>query len=295
MESTWHYNKIDVEPLSGALGAVLHGVDLSKLLDNETFSDIHQAFSDHLVIFFHDQHITIEQLKTFARRFGDLHVHPFTESIDGHPEVIEIVKEPEESHNWGDLWHTDLTVLEEPPLGSIIHAQEVPPFCGDTQWSNMYLAYETLSEGMKKLIDRLICIHDSNHSGYGNFRSMRGIDAEPIVREHPLVCVHPETGKKSLLLHRRHIHQFKGMTREESAPILAFLFDHAENPDFACRFRWKPDAVAFWDNRCTQHRVQADYFNDVRGFAPVRRRMRRVTVKGRRPVGAGEQATPRPN
>ena len=151
--------QISVNPLSGALGAEIGGVDLSQPLDNKTFSDIYQAFLDHLVIFFRDQVITRDQQKAFSRRFGKLHIHPLTEGMEGHPEVIEIIKEPEERHNWGDRWHIDLTGLERPTLGSVLYAKEVPDYCGDTQWANMYLAYETLSDGMKKLIDGLVCVN----------------------------------------------------------------------------------------------------------------------------------------
>jgi len=278
------YNKIDVRPVTGSLGAEVLEVDLSGQLDNETFNDIYQALHDHLVLFFHDQHLTPEQHKAFGRRFGPLHVHPFTVAMEGHSEIIEIIKEPNERHNWGDTWHTDLSLLEEPPLGSIIYAREVPPYSGDTQWSNMYLAYETLSERMKELIDGLVCIHRGDTQGYSNFDSMKVIATKAGEAEHPLVRTHPETGRKSLYMHRGFVKGIKGMTDKESAAIMNFLYDHAENPDFACRFHWRENDVAFWDNRCTQHRVTADYFYDRRQFEPARRRMHRITVCGTRPV-----------
>jgi taurine dioxygenase len=203
--------------------------------------------------------------------------------MKGHPEVIEIIKEPEETHNWGDNWHTDLTGLAEPPMGSILYAKEVPPFGGDTQWSNMYLAYETLSDTMKQQIGGLRVVHASDNSTYQQFMGMTALAGPSHESEHPLVRTHPVTGKKSLFLARKKIREIRGMKPQESAALLSFLCDHAENPDFACRFRWRVGSVAFWDNRCTQHRVTADYFYAERGFAPHRRHMQRVTIKGDRP------------
>ncbi len=276
--------QISVNPVSGALGAEISGVDLSQPLDNKTFSDIYQAFLDHLVVFFRDQDITPDQQKAFSQRFGKLHIHPLTEGMADHPEVIEIIKEPEERHNWGDRWHIDLTALERPTLSSVLYAREVPEYCGDTQWSNMYLAYETLSDGMKSLIDGLVCVHTGGADGYKSFKGMQHIDAAPMRAEHPLVRTHPDTGKKSLFLSRKAIKHFKDMTPEESAPLLDYLYEHSINPDFACRFHWRNNSIAMWDNRCTQHRVQADYFYEQRGFEPVRRRMHRVSIEGDRPV-----------
>ena len=276
--------QVTVSPISGALGAEIGGVDLSQPLDNKTFSDIYQAFHDHLVIFFRDQIITPEQQKDFARRFGKLHIHPLTEGLDDHPEIVEIVKERDEKHNWGDRWHIDLTSLECPPMGSILYAKEVPDYCGDTQWANMYLAYETLSDGMKELIDGLVCVQTGAATGYVNYKGMQHIDGPPMRAEHPLVRTHPDTGKKSLFLSRKSIKHFKDMTPEESAPLLDYLYGHLTNPDFACRFHWRNNSIAMWDNRCTQHRVQADYFSDERGIDPVYRRLHRVTIEGDRPV-----------
>ena len=153
-----NYDRIEVHPVTGALGAEIAGIDLSETLDNETFSEIYDAFLDHLVLFFHNQELTPGQHKAFARRFGDMHVHPLTRSMPGHPEIVEVIKESEEHHNWGDGWHTDLPFLEEPPLGSVLYARDVPPFSGDTHFANMYLAYETLSDTMRGLLDGLKCV-----------------------------------------------------------------------------------------------------------------------------------------
>ena len=278
------YGRIDVQPVTGALGAEIFDVSLADELDNETFSEIYDAFLDHLVLFFRDQHLTPDRHKDFARRFGDLHVHPLTESMPGHPEIVEVVKEEDELHNWGDGWHTDLPFLEEPPMGSVLYAREVPPFSGDTHFANMYLAYETLSETTKDLLEGLRCVFKGGVANYSRFKGMTAIEeAGDFVAAHPIVRTHPVTGKKALYLHRKNGKSIEGMSAKESAAILDFLYDHAQNPDFSCRFRWRTNSVAMWDNRCAQHRVSADYFNSERGFRPGRRHLHRVTMKGDRP------------
>jgi taurine dioxygenase len=275
---------ITIAPVTGALGAEIEGIDIGKPLHATTYHAIRQALLDHLVLFFRDQTMTPDQQIAFARNFGELETHQYTAGMPDHPDVIEIIKAADETHNWGDNWHTDLTGFPQPSMGSVLYAKEVPEFGGDTQFSNMYIAYETLSAGMKKLLTGLICIHETDARGYENFKSMQPLPGAPSRAEHPLVRTHPETGKKSLFLSRKKITTIKGMTPREARPLLDFLCDHAENPDFACRFRWKPGSVAFWDNRCTQHRVSADYFYELRGFPPSRRHLHRVSIRGETPV-----------
>ena len=278
------YNKIEVNRISGALGAEIVGVDLSRGLDNETFDDIHRAFLDHQVIFFRDQHLTHEQHKAFARRFGTLNIHPYVKGMDGHPEIMQIVKEPEDRINFGGGWHSDMSFLEEPALGSILYAKDVPPFGGDTLWANQYLAYETLSDGMKKMLDGLKAIHTAKgeYSERGasaqKRKSMEVSTAGDDVPsyEHPVVRTHPETGRKALYVNPAFTEKFVGMTRRESRPLLEFLFDHCTQEGFTCRFRWTKNTLAFWDNRATQHFALNDYHGH-------RRHMERVTVNGDRP------------
>ena len=278
------YGRIDVQPVTDALGADILDIDLAARLDNETVSEFHDAFLDHLVLFFRDQQLTPDQLKDFARHFGDLHVHPLTEGMAGHPEVVEVIKEPDEHYNWGDGWHTDLLILEEPPLGSVLYAREVPPFSGDTHFANMYLAYETLSDTMQGLLEGLHCVYAGGVANYSRFQGMTAIaDAGDFSAAHPIVRTHPVTGKKALYLDRKNGKFIEGMSAKESLAILEFLYDHAQNPDFSCRFRWRADSIAMWDNRCTQHRVSGDYFYAERGFRPGRRHLQRVTMKGDRP------------
>jgi taurine dioxygenase len=280
------YSRIGVKPISGALGAEIEGVDLAKPLDNQIFSEVHQAFLDYQVIFFRDQKITPDQQLAFARRFGTLNVHPYAPSLEGYPEVLRIFKEKDDKVNFGGGWHSDLTFLEKPPLGSVLYAREVPPHGGDTMWTNMYLAYESLSDGLKRTLDGLKAVHSANKQ-YGidgseaaknnAKRSMKPNVSESAKAEivHPVVRTHPETGRKALFVNGAFTERFEGWTKEESRPLLSFLYKHAVRPEFTCRFRWEKDSLAFWDNRCTQHYA----LNDYHGF---RREMHRVTIDGDR-------------
>jgi taurine dioxygenase len=275
-----------VEPVTGALGAEITGLNLSKPLDDESVSALKDAFHEHLVLFFRDQIITLEQQKIFARHFGDLELNNYIGTLEGHPEVIEVIKEPEEEFNFGDNWHIDQTHFEKPILGSTLYARDVPPFGGDTQWANMYLAYETLSAPIKTLIDGLTCVHVQAGSAYK--RGLQAMRLKPVVvpavAEHPLVRTHPATGKRSLFLPRAGVGTLKELNVAESNSLMNLLQAHAENPDFACRFHWQKNSLALWDNRCTRHRVTADYFNTLRGNKPHRRHMIRISIVGDRPV-----------
>ncbi len=275
---------IEVQPISGALGAEISGIDLAQDLSNEQFDAVHQAFLDHQVIFFRDQKITHSQHMGFARRFGTLNIHPYVKGMDKHPEIMQIVKEPSDKVNFGGGWHTDMSFLEEPALGSLLYAKEVPSFGGDTLWANQYLAYETLSDGMKEMLAPLKAVHTAKgeYSERGHSAQKRGSmdvatagDDVPSF-EHPVVRTHPETGRKALYVNPAFTEKFVGMTRRESLPLLKFLFDHCTQEGFTCRFRWSAGALAFWDNRCAQHFALNDYQGQ-------RRHMERVTVNGGRP------------
>jgi taurine dioxygenase len=277
-------SKIEIQPISGALGAEITGVDLASDLSNETFNAIHQAFLDHQVIFFRDQKINHDQHKRFARRFGTLNIHPYVKGMDQHPEIMQIIKEPSDKVNFGGGWHTDMSFLEEPALGSLLYAKEVPSFGGDTLWANQYLAYETLSDGMKEMLAPLKAVHTAKgeYSERGHSAQKRSAmdiktagDDVPSF-EHPVVRTHPETGRKALYVNPAFTEKFVGMTRRESLPLLKFLFDHCTQEGFTCRFRWSAGALAFWDNRCTQHFALNDYQGQ-------RRHMERATVNGDRP------------
>jgi taurine dioxygenase len=282
------YETIQVRPVTAALGAEVTGVDLSRPLDNRAGDEVHRAFLEHAVLFFPDQHMTPGEQCTFARRFGELNSHPYVGgALADHPEVLEILKDVEDTKNFGGLWHADLTFLEEPPLGAVLYAKEIPEIGGDTLWCNLTLAYESLSEGLRRMLDGLTGIHSAldvygsrevggpNRTGNASMDIDQRDDAVEEV-EHPLVCTHPETGRKCLYLSGGYLRRFKDWTEEESAPLLAFLKAHATQEVFTCRLSWRENMVAMWDNRCTLHYP----LNDYQGH---RRRMHRVAINGERP------------
>lgn len=273
------YKSIDIVRSAGALGAEIQGVDLSRHLDNETFDDIHQAFLDHQVIFFRNQNLTPEQHKAFGRRFGPLNIHPYVAGMDDHPEIMEIIKEPSDKVNFGGGWHSDMSFLPTPSIGSILYAVEVPPSGGDTLFASQIAAYEALSAGQKATLERLNAVHSSEreYSSQGQSAQKRGsmvvAEADGLLGEavHPVVKVHPETGRKALYVNPAFTMRFEGWKARESKPLLDFLFDHCRYEAFTCRFRWERGSVAFWDNRSVWHFA----LNDYPGH---RRHMRRVTV-----------------
>jgi len=275
---------IGVHPIAGALGAEISGVDLAKDLDAETVATIRRAWLEHLVVFFRDQDLTPAQFLAFGRCFGEPIEYPFVKGLPEMPEVIPVLKLEHETVNFGGIWHSDTTYLERPPMASMLIAREVPAAGGDTEFANMYLAYETLSDGMKRLLDPLQAVNSSALADVSRTRedrlkdSARGDAAKEYVAEHPVVRVHPETGRKALYVNVAHTERFSGMTREESLPLLRYLYRHQVRPELTCRFRWAPGSIAFWDNRCAQHNAINDY--------PGRRRlMHRITLAGDRPRG----------
>ena len=277
---------LDVRPLSGALGAELFGAELSKPLSNEVFAEIYQALLDHLVIFFRDQDLTPEQHRDFAARFFKLEAHPFVQSLEGIPEIVEIVKEADEFKNWGGPWHADVTFKKQPSVGAVLYAREVPDYGGDTLFANMYLAYEALSEGMKAVLEGLHAVHESGEKGrfYEDFKGMHGKSAPMESSTHPVVRTHPETGKKALFVNAAYTRRFKDMTEEESRPLLEYLWAHAVMPEFTCRYRWAQGSLAVWDNRVSLHHAVDDDFDARRNGRGFRRVMHRATMAGERPL-----------
>lgn len=276
--------EIQIRPVAGSLGAEISGIDLGADLTNQQFDEIHKAFLDHHVIFFRDQRtLTPDRHKSFARRFGTLNVHPYVSGMKGHPELMEIVKEPEDKLNFGGGWHSDMSFQEQPALGSILYALEVPSHGGDTLFANQIAAYEALSDGMKAMLDGLTAIHSASreYSATGasaqSRKSMNAQQADDAPEyEHPVVRTHPETGKKGLFVNPAFTLRFSNMTRRESRPLLDFLFNHARDERLTCRFRWEKYSVAFWDNRCVWHYALNDYPGQ-------RRHMRRATINGDTP------------
>ena len=271
-----------IEPVAGALGAELLDIDLSADLTDGEIATVRQALLDHLVIFFRDQAVTPEQQLAFARRFGTPVPYPMIDGIDGFPEIAPVIKLAHETVNFGGVWHTDTIYTEEPPMGAILAARELPPFGGDTLFANMYAAYDALSDGMKAMLAPLKAVN-SSAKGAAQVTRLRGDDAGPgkdaaSLREaiHPVIRTHPETGRKALYVSRGHTTRFDGMTEAESAPLLEWLFDHQIRPEFTCRFRWAPGSIAFWDNRAAQHYP----INDYHGHKRV---MHRISIAGDRP------------
>jgi taurine dioxygenase len=275
---------IVIEPVAGAIGAEISGVDLSAPLDSATVAALRQALLDHLVIFFRDQRLDMDRYMAFARAFGAPVEYPLIKGLPGYPVITEIVKEPHQTVNFGGVWHADTTYLDTPPMATMLYAMEVPPAGGDTMFANQYLAYETLSAPLRAFLDGLIAVNSSVKADVSKTRedmmSSAGDKAMPahhFEAEHPAVRTHPETGRKCLYVNTAHTSHFKGMTEAESKPILDYLFQHQVRPEFTCRFRWRPGSLAFWDNRAAQH-------NPVNDYHGHRRVMRRITLAGDRPA-----------
>jgi taurine dioxygenase len=268
-------------PIAGALGAEVRGVDVAQALDDAVVAEIHRAFLEHCVIFLRDQHLTPHALLAFALRFGAPMAYPQLKGLPECPLVTPVVKLEHERVNFGGIWHSDTSYLERPPMASMLYALEVPPYGGDTLFANQYLAYETLSEGLRQALGALTGINSSLKADASKTREdalrAAGVENKALQGEHPVVRTHPETGRKALYVNVGHTARFKGWTEEESAPLLEYLFAHQVRPELTCRFRWEPGSLAFWDNRCAQH-------NPVNDYHGYRRVMHRVTLAGDKPV-----------
>ena len=275
------YRHIEVHPIAGALGADISGVDASRPLAADVIAEIRRAWLDHLVIFLRDQQLTPQALVDFASRFGEPMEYPQLKGLPECPFVTPVVKLPHERVNFGGVWHSDTTYLEKPPMASMLYAVETPPYGGDTLFANQYLAYETLSDGLKHTLATLTGVSTSTKAEVSKTREDRLRDAgatlKALTGEHPVVRTHPETGRKALYVNVAHTSHFKGWTEAESAPLLEYLHAHQVRPELTCRFTWKPGSIAFWDNRCAQHNP----VNDYHGFKRV---MHRVTLAGDKPV-----------
>ena len=278
------YSEITVKPVSGAVGAEVFNVNLSRELPAKKLEEIKAAYAQYGVLFFRDQDVSDNDLARFARYFGELAVLPPHRQHPGSlPELLVIDKKPETKLVFGWEWHSDTTHLESPPLGSVLAAKLLPDVGGDTMFANQYLAYATLSEGMKAMLDGLKAVHSNGRilsslevddvlapgQGVGNNSTMSAV--------HPVVRTHPVTSRKALFVNVMHTERFENMTIGESQPLLRWLFDHSTRPEFTCRFRWAPGSLAFWDNRCLQHLALDDYPGQ-------RRLMHRVQVRGTKPV-----------
>ena len=273
------YRHIQVRPIAGALGAEIEGIDAARPLDTTVVAELRQALLDHLVIFLRNQRLTPQAQLAFARQFGEPMEYPQLKGLPECPLITPVVKLAHERVNFGGIWHSDTAYLEEPPMGSMLLAREVPPYGGDTLFASQYLAYEALSEGMRRLLEGLVAINASSKADVTRTREDRVREedkSKEYLAEHPVVRVHPETGRKAIYVNVAHTVRFRGMTEQESAPLLDYLFRHQVNPEFTCRFQWAVGSLAFWDNRCTQH-------NPVNDYHGHRRVMHRITLAGDRP------------
>ena len=272
---------LDIKPISGAVGAEIHGVDLKDNIPEEQFSEIKSAFGEYGVIFFRDQKLTPEQEITFARRWGEININRFFTKVDDYPEIAMVLKEPNQKKNIGGNWHTDHSYDTEPALGSILFAHEVPKSGGDTVFASMYSAYETLSDGLKGTLEGMSARHSSRHV-FGPSRAEKEDDTVGRIKNaeaanqdavHPVIITHPETGRKALYVNPGFTLGFEEWTDAESKPLLEYLYAHATRPEFTCRFDWKPGSIAFWDNRATWHFAINDYHGE-------KRLMHRITIEG---------------
>jgi alpha-ketoglutarate-dependent taurine dioxygenase len=273
-----------IEPLTGALGAEIGDVDLSAELDDSTIAAIRAALLDFGVIFFRDQDLDVPRQKAFTSRFGSLFLHPNIAGSKSDPAIIDVIREPGDKKIIGEDWHSDTPQVAAPPMGSLLYAVDVPSHGGDTLFANQYLAYDTLSPGMRVMLSGLRALH-SDRRVAGPARDLAAANATKLKDDrawretahlHPVVRTHPETRRKALYVNRQSTIHFDNMTEEESRPLLEYLCQHAHRPEFTCRFRWRRGSVAFWDNRCTQHRAINDEI-------PSRRVMRRLQIVGDAP------------
>ena len=276
------YNTIKVNPLGGALGAEISGIDLNEAISDEQLTEVRQVFGRYAVIFLRNQNLTPENEIRFAKRWGEINTNRFFSSVEGYPQIALVVKEPDQKNNIGGSWHTDHSYDIAPALGSMLFAHEVPLSGGDTVFASMYKAYDTLSDGLKSTLSNLRARHSSVHV-FGAARAENDNDdtvgriknPEAATQEaiHPVVISHPETGRKSLYVNPGFTLGFEGWSDEESKPLLEYLYTYAVRPEFTCRFQWKAGSIAFWDNRATWHLAVNDYQGS-------RRMMHRITIEG---------------
>ncbi len=293
------HHRITVERIAGGCGAEIGGVDLRRPLDPDTIAEIRRALVENLCVFFRGQDgMTDLDQARFAGYFGPFGRDPFVEGEATHPNVVKVAKEADEGDKptFGGSWHSDWSFLETPPSFTFLHARELPPFGGDTMFSNQYLAYETLSDGLRRTLDGLRAVYwaksYAKSAAFFDNRNARGMKVrhdETAMAEmvHPVVRVHPESGRRALFANDAYTVRFENVTQRESQPLLDFLYAQAVRSEFTCRFTWSPGAMAIWDNRCLQHYA----INDYGGH---RREMRRTTLRGEKPIAVGEDDNRRP-
>ncbi len=273
-------SNILINPTSGSMGVEIHNVDLSKELSDSLFSEIRETFIEHGLIFFRDQELTPDDHLRFAKRWGEININRFFVKVEGYDQIAEVRKDADQKINIGGAWHTDHSYDQVPAMGSILLAKETPKIGGDTLFANMYRAYETLSDGMKKTLESMKACHSSRHvfgahTGYAEASSQRISNPELATQDaiHPVIITHPESKRKALYVNPEFTVNFEGWTVEESKPLLDYLTEHTTQQENTTRFQWEPGSIAFWDNRCTWHFALNDYPGETR-------LMHRITVEG---------------
>jgi len=275
---------MEINLISGALGAEIKGIDL-KDSTQKNWDKINQLMLEHKVLFFREQKISSQEQIDLAKKFGPLERHAYVKGLPEHPEIIRIKKGANEKHQWGETWHTDVSYNPKPTKVIILRSRKIPPVGGDTMFSNMELAYETLDENMKERLEGKKAIHSSLGAAafVDKYEEMHGNgNIDEYSNVHPIVRAHPETGNKILFVNSMYTKKILDTSEEESSEILDKLFLHQERLDFTCRFKWTEDAVAIWDNRCTLHQGLTDFFPG-RGLGHERI-MDRIAIQGDRPV-----------
>ena len=272
---------LEIIPVGGALGAEIHGIDLSVELNQEDTLRIRKLLNEYEVIFFRDQNISPAMQKALAISFGPLQTHPAYDTVEGFPEIT-ILESTAQKPTKIEAWHADMTFRQHPPMATVLKAVIVPPRGGDTLWASMTSAYDALSYHMQNFLEGLSAVHDFSY-GFkeslaeegGAERLADAVAANPPIR-HPVIRTHPETGKKLIFVNALFTTHIEGLSKKESEALLAFLYEHISTPEYSCRFQWRSHSIAIWDNRSTQHKPINDYF-------PAHRRLERITVDGDKP------------
>ncbi len=269
---------LTIRQLSGAVGAEVTGVDLSSSIGAGTFDDIRQAFADHHALFFPDQNLAPADLVRFVQAFGTPLIHPYLKGVPGHPEVHELRKTPDDTVNFGNLWHTDFTNLPLPSLANALYSLQVPTHGGDTLIASTCAAFDALSEGMKRMLRELNAVHGFSEKYKQDLRDQAarlgnvvrddgGDDAYASMDEeviHPVVRLHRPSGREAIYVNRGFTLRFEDMTQAESQPLLDYLYRHLELPEFGMRYSWGPNTLGIWDNRATVHYAANDYPGQLR-------------------------------
>jgi taurine dioxygenase len=280
-------SSLTIEPVAGALGATVTGIDLTEVTKSDELEGVRRALAEHLVVFLPDQDLSLDDLERVTDLLGGRDVTPFVDPLGDRPYVIKVIKEPSDVLNFANAWHSDLSYLPEPPAYTLLHAWDVPDHGGDTVWSNQYLAYEMLSGGLRGTLDGFRAVHSAGmaYGTGGLLDQFKGLSSMAIAPSegayaehvHPAVIVHPVTGRRALYLNPVYTTRFEGWTKEESHALLGHLHRFSISENFTCRLRWSVKTLAIWDNRCTMHNALNDY-------SGVRREMYRTSVKGSAPA-----------